>query len=302
MPVKEDPLGERSRHIAFALWVTLALNWSVSLAKIVFGFLTQCMVIVADGVHSFSDGASNVIGLIAIRIASHPADKDHPYGHEKYETLAATAIAFFLFIVSFEIVRKALDSFFHPMMPQVSALSFVLMGATFLVNLFIVWYERKKARELNSEFLLSDSWHTLTDIFVTLTVILALVGIRFRIPYLDSIFSLGIAGVILAVAFGILKRSSDILSDKAVLDTREIETVVRRIPGVLDCHEIRTRGKTHKIYLDLHVLVAPEMSVRVSHHLANQVEYEIRQNIHGVQDVVVHIEPITHEHEELKKT
>ena len=116
MPVKESSAlaqTERARQVTFVLWVTLILNWSASLAKILFGFLTQCMVIVADGVHSFSDGASNVIGLVAIKIASHPADEDHPYGHEKYETLAATAIAFFLFIVSFEIARKAVISFWN---------------------------------------------------------------------------------------------------------------------------------------------------------------------------------------------
>ena len=288
---------ERSRRVARVLWVTLALNWSVSLAKILFDFMTQCMVIVADGVHSFSDGASNIVGLVAIKISSNPADEDHPYGHEKYETLASIGIAFFLFLVSFEIARKAISSFFHSTTPEVNAASFILMGVTLLVNLFVVWYERKKGRELNSEFLISDSCHTLSDLFVTLAVIVALVGIQFHIPHLDSIFSLGISGMVLFVAFGILKDGSDILADKAVLNTQEIESIVRLVPGVMDCHEIRTRGKTHKIYVDLHVLVSPEMSVRDSHHLANQVEYEIKKRIQGVQDVIVHIEPVTHEHD-----
>ena len=169
------PRSERTRQVAFVLWVTLILNWTIALLKLIFGFATQCMVIVADGVHSFSDGTSNIVGLVAIHIAGHPADRDHPYGHQKYETLAAVVISFFLFVVSFGIIREAIVSFARPKATEVSALSFLLMGATFLVNLFVVWYERKKGRLLESDLLLSDSWHTMTDLFITLTVVVALV-------------------------------------------------------------------------------------------------------------------------------
>ncbi len=162
--------------MAFVLWVTLALNWFTALLKIVLGLCTQCMVVTADGFHSLADGTSNVIGLIGINISGHPADKDHPYGHQKYETLASILIGVFLFLVAFGILQQAVWAFFRPRSPQAPGVSFAVMAVTFLVNLFVVWYERGKARELESELLFSDSWHTLTDIFVTIGVVVALVG------------------------------------------------------------------------------------------------------------------------------
>ena len=293
------PRSERTRQVAFVLWVTLILNWTIALLKLIFGFATQCMVIVADGVHSFSDGTSNIVGLVAIHIAGHPADRDHPYGHQKYETLAAVVISFFLFVVSFGIIREAIVSFARPKATEVSALSFILMGATFLVNLFVVWYERKKGKLLESDLLLSDSWHTMTDLFITLTVVVALVGISFHVPHLDSIFSIAIATIIVVIAVRILKRGSDVLVDKAVIKAERIEGIVRRVSGVKDCHEIRTRGRLDDVYVDLHVLVDNEMTVMASHKLANIIEHNIRQEIPSVHDVVVHIEPVSHDHREL---
>ncbi len=293
------PRSERARQVAFVLWVTLILNWTVSLLKLVFGVATQCMVIVADGIHSFSDGTSNIVGLIAIQIAGHPADRDHPYGHQKYETLAAVAISFFLFAVSFGIIREAIVSFAQPKATEVNSLSFLLMGGTFVINLFVVWYERKKGKLLKSELLLSDSWHTMTDIFITLTVVAALIGISLRIPHLDSIFSIVIAAIIVMIAIRILKRSSDVLLDKAVIETERIETIVRKVDGVRDCHEIRTRGRADDVYVDLHVLVDNQMTVLTSHRLANIIEHNIRLEIPGVRDVVVHIEPVSHDHREV---
>lgn len=293
------PRSERARQVAFVLWVTLILNWTVSLLKLVFGVATQCMVIVADGIHSFSDGTSNIVGLIAMQIAGHPADRDHPYGHQKYETLAAVAISFFLFAVSFGIIREAIVSFAQPKATEVNSLSFLLMGGTFVINLFVVWYERKKGKLLKSELLLSDSWHTMTDIFITLTVVAALIGISLRIPHLDSIFSIVIAAIIVMIAIRILKRSSDVLLDKAVIETERIETIVRKVDGVRDCHEIRTRGRADDVYVDLHVLVDNQMTVLTSHRLANIIEHNIRLEIPGVRDVVVHIEPVSHDHREV---
>ncbi len=292
--------NERTRQVAFVLWVTLVLNWGTALLKIAFGWSTQCMVIVADGFHSLSDGTSNVVGLIGIYLSGHPADDKHPYGRHKYETLASVVIGSLLFFVAFGILQHSLLSFFHPHTPVVTPASFWVMGLTLGVNLVVVWYERAAAKRLNSGLLRSDSWHTLTDVFVTLGVFAALIGIRLNFPVLDSIFSLVIAFAIAFVAFQILKWGSDVLTDRAVLDPVVIEAIARRVPGVAGCHEVRTRGNEHAIHVDMHVLVDPEMTVDASHRLANKVEHDIKKEILGVYDVVVHIEPTTHDHSELE--
>lgn len=293
------PRAERFERIARVLWITLVLNWLVAFLKIVLGFSTQCMVIVADGLHSFSDGSSNIAGLAAIRVAKAPPDEDHPYGHEKFETLAAAVIAFMLFLAAFGIAKEAVISFFHPKQTQITPSSFAVMFFTLGVNFFVAFYERGKGRELKSDFLLGDAWHTATDILVTIGVLVAMVGISRGIPYLDSIFSLTIAVIIVLTAVQILKRSTDVLVDKAMLDAKLIDKAVRAVPGVLDCHEIRTRGKADRIYVDMHVLVDPKMSVKDSHQVANLIEKKIRDEFSAVADVVVHIEPLSHEHDEL---
>ncbi|OIO39566.1 MAG: cation transporter [Candidatus Omnitrophica bacterium CG07_land_8_20_14_0_80_50_8] len=286
----------RVHQIAVVLWVTLGLNWLVAALKIMFGLVTGCMVIIADGAHSFSDGTSNIIGLIAIHVSASPPDNGHPYGHQKYETLASAVIAFLLFVVSFSIFKEAIHSFIHPTQPEVNALSFGLMTFTLVVNLFVVWYERRAGRRLKSDLLISDAWHTLTDVLVTLTVFVALAGIYWNVPRMDSIFSLLIAAVIVTTALGILKTSSDVLCDKAVLDLGQIEKIVRSVDGVQGCHQIRTRGRTDDIYVDLHVLVDNEMTVARSHQLANTIEHDIKNAKPGIHDVVVHVEPVSHQH------
>ena len=291
--------SERTRQIALVLWITLVLNWGISALKICFGLATRCVAITADGVHSLSDGTSNIVGLIAIYISGRPADKGHPYGHQKYETLASGGIAVLLFIVAGGIFRKALDSFVNNRTPEVNLFSYLVMGSTLLVNLFVVWYERKKGQLLKSDFLISDSWHTLTDVFVTLAVFIALIGIGLKVPRLDAIVSFFIAIIIVIAAIRIVKRSSDVLCDKAALETGKIERIVRGIEGVKDCHEIRTRGRMDSVYVDLHVLVDNNMPVSVSHHLANLIEHNIRKEIPEVVDVVVHIEPLSHKHQEV---
>lgn len=291
--------AERTRRIAFVLWVTLGLNWGTAILEILFGWHTHTMVIFANGFHSLTDGASNIVALIGIYLSGHPADEDHPYGHQKFETLATIVIAIFLLIVSFGIAQKAWNGFFHPTTPEVTVLSFALMSATLCVNLFVVWFERRAAKAMQSELLYSDSWHTATDVFVTLGVLAALGGIALNFTLLDPIVSLGIALVIAWVAFRILKQSSDILADHAMLDAARIAKIAMGVPGVVDCHEIRTRGKQHMIYVDLHALVDPKMSVEASHGIANRIEGRIKEEIPGVCDVVVHIEPTTHDHSEL---
>lgn len=291
--------AERIRRIQSVLWIELALNIFVASLKILFGWATHTMVIVADGFHSLSDGTFNIIGFVAIHLSGRPADEKHPYGRHKYETLASVVLAALLLVVAVNILQHAVAGFFEPRAPEVGPLSFVVMTVTFIVNIFVFLWERRQAKQLDSDYLTSDAAHTLSDIFVTIGVFVALAGISLNFPVLDSIFSVGIAFVIGWVAFGILKHSSDILTDKAVLDPRVIEGIVRGLPEVAACHEVRTRGNRHAIYVDLHVLVEPSMSVEASHHLANRIERDIRERIEGVQDVVVHIEPTTHDHSEL---
>ena len=283
--------GTRFSKIRNVLILTLALNWLVSLAKILYGLFTNCASMSADGLHSLSDGASNIIGLVGIWAASQPVDKEHPYGHKKYETFSSLGIAMFLVLLAAYILHNAYARFFHPVTPDVNITSFVIMIGTLIINIFVMRYETGKSKDLKSDILYSDAMHTKSDILVSVSVIATLISIRIGFPILDTIVALVIAGLIGHAAFEIMKKSSNVLCDSAVLVSDDIKKIVRGIDGVNECHMIRTRGREDDIYVDLHVVVNPNMRVGAAHNITEIIEKNIKEKISGVTDVVVHIEP-----------
>jgi cation diffusion facilitator family transporter len=169
----------RSRSISAVLVRVLVLNLVVAVSKISLGLATSAVSVLSDGFHSLTDTASNVVALVGVRLSSQPPDEDHPYGHRKFETLASIGILIFLILVLFEVASSAVDRFRTGGTPTVGVISFVVMGATFLVNLGVVIYERRAGRRLSSEILLADAHHTMSDLMTSATVIVALIGVKF---------------------------------------------------------------------------------------------------------------------------
>lgn len=282
---------DRYKKIKWILAWLMAANVAVAAAKAVVGYLTGSLGMVADAFHSVTDSANNVIGLIAINFAAQPPDADHPYGHAKFETLATIAVSALLLFAAYNIIRGAVDRFQHPATPEVGAVSFAVMIFTIIINVAVATYEFRAGRRLKSDFLIADSLHTRSDIFVSLSVIVTLGFVRLGYPIVDPIISLVIGGFIAKAGFDIIRRSSGSLTDKAVLDPDNICELVLGIAGVKGCHSIRTRGVVDLIYVDLHVEVDPQMSTAAAHDLATKVEETVAGGIPGVADVVVHIEP-----------
>src|SRR4051794_31861806 len=153
----------------------LLLNLVVAMAKIAFGYASGAISILSDGFHSLTDSASNVVGLVGIRVAGRPPDADHPYGHRKYETVAAAVLAVFLLLMFVEVLRNAFNHLSGRIAPNmISVASFVVMLGTIGVNLFVVRYESRAAERLSSEVLLADALQTRGDVWSSLTVIFAL--------------------------------------------------------------------------------------------------------------------------------
>ncbi|NQT89647.1 MAG: cation transporter [Candidatus Omnitrophica bacterium] len=293
-------MNTRSLRIRNILIAILALNWLVAAAKIIYGFMTKSTAMSADGFHSFADGASNIIGIVGIWIASQPTDKDHPYGHKKYETFATIVIAMLLFLISFNLIRGGIVRLFNPVIPDVTAISFVVMAFTIMINCFVFAYERGKARELGSDILKADSFHTRSDILVSVAVVFTLLAVKSGFPMIDAIVSIAIALFIGHGAIEILKESSDVLCDRAAGISDELKGIVAGIEGVKGCHKIRERGRPDDIYVDLHVLVEGSMDVAKAHQLANTIEEAIKEKITGITDITVHIEPDTIDEKDLE--
>ncbi|MEC4676814.1 MAG: cation diffusion facilitator family transporter [Nitrospirota bacterium] len=282
---------DNSGQVKRVLVLTLILNSLVAAAKISFGYFTQSISITSDGFHSMFDGVSNIIGLIGIWIASHPPDKEHPYGHRKFETLFTIAISFMIFVTSFQILKKVFFSFETGHKTVVTTASFMVMLITMGVNIFVAKYEAGKGRELKSDFLLADAAHTKSDIMASIAVIAGLILIKAGFKAADSIAGLVIAVFIAKIGYNILKNATNTLVDTVCLNTFIIESLVLNVNGVRGCNNIRTRGSENSIYLDMRVLVAPDMTTQEAHDISEHIEQMIRKEFPSVVDVIVHIEP-----------
>lgn len=280
------------RNIRTILIIVLALNWGVALVKIIYGLLTRCASITADGFHSLSDGASNLIGLAGIHFACQPIDRDHPYGHRKYETFFSLGIAGLLFLLAVGLIHESMDRLRNPVTPFIDSVSFLIMSATMIINFLVMRYEKNKGELLKSDILISDSLHTKADIFISFSVIIALAVIKLGFPILDPIATILIAIFIAHSGYEIIRNSSRVLCDTAAIeDLKKIADTVLSIKGVKTCHKIRTRGRPDDIHVDLHAQVKRDMHVDEAHKISFAIEEALKKNIPDITDVVVHIEP-----------
>jgi cation diffusion facilitator family transporter len=267
------------------------LNWLVALAKLTYGIFTRSASMTADGFHSFADGTNNIIGLVGFYIAGRPVDKTHPYGHEKYETLTALGIGGLLLFVAFNIIKNAIQRISNPVIPEVNIGSFIVMAVTVGINIFVMVYENREGKRLKSDFLVSDSFHTRSDILVSCSVIVTLIAVKLGIPMIDTIVAVLIAIFISFSAFEILWQTSRVLSDAAVVPPETIKNIIMGFDDVVNCHNIRTRGRQDNICVDLHIWVKPAMHIDKSHELAHRIEERLKKEIPGIREVIAHIEP-----------
>ena len=294
MMTTRDEAGswERVRSIKLVLWATLALNLVVAVAKFAYGTLTGPVSMRADSIASFFDTASNLVGIAGMSMAARPADHDHPYGHAKFETYASAVIGVMLLLAAYNVTTDAITAFAQGSSSlEVNAGSFVVMVATLGVNLGVSVLERSRGRALRSEILLADSMHTMSDALVSVSVIVGLALCASGIKLADAVCSLVVAVAILHSAWEVFGQANQTLSDEARIPAEQIAEVVMSVDGVRSCHRIRTRGTEGEVYLDLHVLVDPTLTILQAHALGDVVERLIREHFKQVVDVTLHLEP-----------
>lgn len=282
----------RVAQVRRVLGIVLVLNLAVALAKFCYGLITHSTSMQADGIHSIFDSAGNVVGLVGITLALRPADKGHPYGHYKFETYASMVIGVLLILAAIEVGSSAVSSLVSGVhAAEVTPVSFVVMGGTLAINVLVTRYERREGKRLNSDVLMADASHTLSDAMVSTGVIVGLALVWAGFPIADSVMALVVMMAILYTAVVVFRAAFETLSDKARIPEEEIRAAVEAVPGVGNAHRIRTRGTRGDVYADLHVLVDPHMTVAVSHELADRIESEIIHRFPQVKDILVHIEP-----------
>ncbi len=281
------------KKIQYILFVILILNIIVAVSKIVMGNISKSSAMSADGFASLADGLSNVIAIVGVYLASKPEDEDHQYGHGKIEIITGLIIGLFLLYAGFNVVMEAIGKIKNPVDINISPLSLLVMLFTLVINIIVAYYEYKKGNELNSPILIADSLHTKSDIFVTVGVIIALILIRFGMPYiLDPVASFVVSLMIFYAAYNVFKENINILIDVKIVDDKEVKNLVMtEYPCVKEMHKIRSRGTKNNVFMDMHIQVDPKMTVEESHRLMHNIERTIQKNIEENAHVIIHIEP-----------
>lgn len=272
------------------LILSFLLNLLATAAKLGVGLWSGSLSLIADGLDTLFDGLSNVIGLIAVRMGSQPPDEEHPYGHRKFETLAALIIASLLFVTAWEVASGAVSRLFSPeQSPQVTRWSILalLFGAG--VQALTGWWELGQGRRLHSEVIIADARHTLASIYVSAAVLVGLGLVWAGFAWADSLVALLVAGVIAKIGVETMLENVPALVDRAPLNSAAIEQIVSEVSGVESFHRIRSRGTADNVAVDLHVRVDSRLPMQEANAIADEVRRRLL-NLRGVEDVTVHVE------------
>ena len=282
----------RNLEIRRILVAVLVLNLLVAGAKLGYGSFSGSVAMTADGFQSLLDAVANVVGIAGIAVAARPPDLEHHFGHGRYETLATMAIGGLMAVGVVEIVTSAVARWQAGVTPEVTALSFVVMAGTMIVNLGVATWERRAARRLRSDLLAADARHTASDFLVSVAVILGLAGERLGLHGADAAISLVVAGTIAWAAWGILREASLVLTDAATdVDSRALLTTILAAPGVITAHNLRVRSSGGRNWVEVHVTVDPQLTVKRAHDVASGVEDAIRGEVGSETQAIVHVEP-----------
>ncbi len=281
------------RAVRRVLWITLGLNLVATAVKLIVGYLTGSLSLIADGFDSVFDAATNVIGLVGIHVAARPADADHPYGHRKAETITALIISSLLFLTTWELIQSAVERLHHPSLleAEVNIWSFGALLVSIGVHITVVWYELRAGRRLQSDVLVADAMHTRADIFISLSVMGGLIAVRLGYPLADPILALVVALAIAKIGIDIIRETSPTLMDQIVVPPRQLEQIALSVPGVISCHRVRNRGHKGAVYADLHIKVEPSTDTLQAHAIAHEVQHRLHSLLPDIEDVTIHVEP-----------
>jgi cation diffusion facilitator family transporter len=283
----------RTAKIQRTLAIILVLNAAVVGVKVWVAVRTGSLTVIGAALESFLDAMNNVLAIIVVGLAARGPDEDHPYGHDKFETIGALAIVGFLSISCFELLRGAVSRLLAPEpLTAPGHEGIIWLALTAVVNVVVVVYERRRGRELRSPLLMADASHTLGDIFVTVLAIASLGFARLGIAWADPVLAIAVALLIAWSGWQILKVTIPVLVDERGADADRVRAAALGVRGVTGAPQVRSRtNSSGLIFAEVTVTVPGEESVQAGHAVADAVEDAVRAALGGAVDVVVHIEP-----------
>ena len=289
--------GNGDERYRIAKRVTLigsVFDFLLGVAKVVVGYMANSQALIADGIHSFSDLATDAMVLVAAKHGSRDADETHPYGHGRIETIATVILGIALVAVAVGLAWDAIERLFHPaalMHPGMLALSIALLSV--VLKEWIYQFTMRVARRLRSKMLEANAWHSRSDAISSIVVFVGVGGTMLGLDYLDAIAAVIVALMVAKIGWDLAWHSIQELAD-AALEAERVEAIrdaINAIDGVRAAHMLRSRRMGQDALIDVHVLVRPWLSVSEGHIIAVAVEQHLKEHFHEITDVTVHIDP-----------
>ncbi len=291
VPDKTDPRYHEIRKVTL---IGSLIDLLLGLAKIIVGYISQSQALIADGIHSLSDLATDFMVLFAAKHASRDADEGHPYGHGRIETVMTVALGVALIIVAIGIAWDAVRRMFAPeLLLHPNWFALVVAAFSIVSKEWIYHYTMRCAKKYRSKLLRANAWHSRSDAISSVIVFIGVLGAMAGLDYLDAVAAVGVAAMIVKIGWDLAWHSISELIDTA-LDAEHVEYIrktIEAVPGVVDLHMLRTRRMGADALVDVHIQVESHLSVSEGHQISETVRQTLIQEIEDVSDVMVHIDP-----------
>ena len=285
------------RQIKSITYIGMAVNIALAVIKIAIGFFAVSLALVADGVHSLSDLATDVVVLLGVRLGAKKPDRNHPYGHGRAETFSAALVAIVLIIVGSAMIHYATMAIARDeaTLPRIEVLAVAMISIA--AKEWLYRATRKVAIRSQSPALYANAWHHRSDALSSVAVVIGFLLLQFGFGHGDQIAAVAVGLMVIWVGAKIITDCVRELTESAVDEdtTEHIKKVIDSNPSIRQWHQLRSRTVGREVFLDLHILVDPELNITAAHEIAESLEKALHEQITRPINITVHIEPDTPE-------
>ncbi|MBN1947961.1 MAG: cation transporter [Bradymonadales bacterium] len=281
-------------------YTSIAINTLLFAAKLVIGLTIGSIALIADAIHTLGDSITSVVVIAGSYVSRKPADRRHPFGHERAEAIATLVIAVLLGVAAIELGKSSMERVWHPQPLSAPNWAIIAVAATMGIKQWLSQFALTLARQVDSNVLKADAWHHLTDVFATGLVLIGIIGARYHVYWLDGVMGLLVCAIILLAAYLIARDSLSPLLGEAPTpeEVRAIAEKARGVEGVLGVHDIVVHRYGTTRIVTLHVETSHKLGASELHAIAETVEQTVASGHGGHGTVVVHVDPIDREHPE----
>ncbi len=277
-------------------WVSVAVNLVVFAVKLVPGLLIGSISLIADAFHSLGDVLSSIVVIGGFHLAARPSDREHPFGHGRFESIASLVVALMLSLTAWEFGEASIGRLLHPRAVSAPPWLLVLLAVTLVIKEWLARFSRTLGRRISSSVLIGDFWHHRSDVLATAVVILALIGSRLGVAWIDGVGGLVVSGFIAWAAFALFRDSLDPLIGEAPSPQvlQEMRQLALSVAGVDGVHDLIVHRYGGLVVASMHVEVSADLDIARGHDIAEAVELRVNREFGGWS--VVHVDPVDRDH------